>query len=439
MQDKLNNFKLIFLQKFLFYIIFFVTGFIPLSNISAQTNYKMYAKNGELVNNNTFEFEISIKSEGEQFELTSYQCSFLFSLSDNNFSGVSFEYVAGSSSLSNEPAHFLINTNDDGSHTLAFASNAGNDVITTNEVTVGKFRISRNASLAGVAIGLQWDFEGNINTILTGELFADITNPSGHESEFGVSVSNGNGSGEIGKLAIVNVEASSTVDTNTRVMGVIDGKGYYDGGADSTRWATRPMPQYLIFDLGTKRIVKKTRFSFFNFQKGRIYQYTVALSNDKENWEEVLVNVSSKEEEWSEEEIEPQEARYVKLIFLSSTKNPYEWANLWEAEIWGTELDGSVASSEEEPLVNEYELYQNYPNPFNPNTKIRYRLKEDEQVKLEIYNILGQRVMVVVDEYQTEGMHEVEVNGRELFSGTYIYRLQVGDKFTKAKRMTLLK
>jgi len=58
---------------------------------------------------------------------------------------------------------------------------------------------------------------------------------------------------------------------------------------------------------------------------------------------------------------------------------------------------------------------------------------------LEIYNILGQRVMVLVDEYQTSGMHEVELNGRELFSGTYIYRLRVGKKFTKAKRMTLLK
>ena len=424
------------------FLLFLSLVFLISNTISGQTNYKMTAKNGVLINNTTFEFEISIKSEGEQFELTSYQCSFLFSLSDDNFSGVTFNYVEGSSALNNEPAHFLINSNDDGTHTLAFASNAGNDIITTNEVTVGKFRISRNASLEGVEIGLQWDFEGNINTILTGELFADITNPAGHVSEFGANANNGGGSDAIGKLSIVDVEASSTVDTNTRVMGVIDGKGYYDGEADSTRWATRPMPQYLIFDLGTTRIVKKTRFSFFNFQKGRIYQYTVAVSKDKENWEEVLINVSSKEEEWSEETIEPKEARYVKLIFLSSTKNPYEWANLWEAEIWGTELDGSVAGNEEDeetPIAEEYELYQNYPNPFNPNTKIRYRLKEDEQVKLEIYNILGQRVMVVVDEYQTEGMHEAEVNGRELFSGTYIYRLQVGDKFTKAKRMTLLK
>jgi len=91
----------------------------------------------------------------------------------------------------------------------------------------------------------------------------------------------------------------------------------------------------------------------------------------------------------------------------------------------------------------KYTLNQNYPNPFNPICRIEYALPADCQVTLSIYNILGQRVRVLVDEYQSAGHKSVKWDGRddqgkEVTSGIYFYRIQAGD-FTEAKKMLLLK
>jgi hypothetical protein len=91
-----------------------------------------------------------------------------------------------------------------------------------------------------------------------------------------------------------------------------------------------------------------------------------------------------------------------------------------------------------------YSLEQNYPNPFNPTTKIIYNLPKSAQVTLEVYNILGQRVKVLVDNhFQHKGSHTVIWNtvdnrGHNLASGVYFYRIQAGD-FIQSKKMVLLK
>ncbi|MBD3290773.1 T9SS type A sorting domain-containing protein [candidate division KSB1 bacterium] len=92
---------------------------------------------------------------------------------------------------------------------------------------------------------------------------------------------------------------------------------------------------------------------------------------------------------------------------------------------------------------NEYKLAQNYPNPFNQTTMIRYNLPENSEVTLEIYNILGQKVITLIDEIQTAGEKSVVWNGRNQLgeivnSGIYIYRMKAGD-LTKTKRMLFLK
>ena len=94
-------------------------------------------------------------------------------------------------------------------------------------------------------------------------------------------------------------------------------------------------------------------------------------------------------------------------------------------------------------LPEEYQLLQNYPNPFNPQTEISYNLSEDSPVKLTVYNMLGQKVKVLVDEYQSAGAKRVtwdghNENGESVASGIYLYRLEAG-KFTETKKMSLLK
>lgn len=89
-------------------------------------------------------------------------------------------------------------------------------------------------------------------------------------------------------------------------------------------------------------------------------------------------------------------------------------------------------------------LDQNYPNPFNPETQISFRIQSDTNVRLTIYNVLGQEVRVLADGAKPAGIYSVTWNGRDaagrqVASGTYFYRLMAGDKVVATKQMILLK
>ncbi len=89
-------------------------------------------------------------------------------------------------------------------------------------------------------------------------------------------------------------------------------------------------------------------------------------------------------------------------------------------------------------LPGEFTLHQNYPNPFNPVTTIRYDLAEASDVSLSVYNLLGQEMIALVDQFQKAGHYAVSFDGAKLSSGTYIYRLQAGG-IIQTRIMTLLK
>ena len=88
-------------------------------------------------------------------------------------------------------------------------------------------------------------------------------------------------------------------------------------------------------------------------------------------------------------------------------------------------------------------LHQNYPNPFNPTTSIAFDLPKTQYVRLEIFNLAGQRVQTLIDDDQPAGFHSVVWNGTDdagnlMPSAIYYYRLQVGD-FARVKKLMLLK
>lgn len=92
-------------------------------------------------------------------------------------------------------------------------------------------------------------------------------------------------------------------------------------------------------------------------------------------------------------------------------------------------------------LPNTVALFNNYPNPFNPTTVISYSLPKADKVKLEIFNILGQSIKVLVDGHQEAGLHRVEWNSEangSLASGIYLYKLTAGE-FAETKKMMLVK
>ena len=92
------------------------------------------------------------------------------------------------------------------------------------------------------------------------------------------------------------------------------------------------------------------------------------------------------------------------------------------------------------------ELHGNYPNPFNPSTTIKYSLREDSKVTLEIFNIKGQKVKQLISNSAGQvsaGQHSVvwngtDDNGKSVSSGIYFYKLKTGN-FEKTKKMILLR
>ena len=94
-------------------------------------------------------------------------------------------------------------------------------------------------------------------------------------------------------------------------------------------------------------------------------------------------------------------------------------------------------------VAEAFELKQNYPNPFNPTTTINYSLKQTVDVKLTIYNVLGQEVRTLVNRRQEAGYQSIVWDGLNNYgaraaSGVYIYRIEAGD-FVQAKKMILMK
>jgi len=97
----------------------------------------------------------------------------------------------------------------------------------------------------------------------------------------------------------------------------------------------------------------------------------------------------------------------------------------------------------EDVLPEEFALTQNYPNPFNPSTTISYDLPEQADVRMEVYNMLGQRVALLVDGLVQPGSHTAVFDASNLSSGTYLLRMDAqgssGTRFNRTMGMQLVK
>ena len=195
-----------------------------------------------------------------------------------------------------------------------------------------------------------------------------------------------------------------------------------------------------------------------NTQGEHVYSYGRYLEG--ENIAIVGLNLSSSErattitiptEDWG---IEPGAEYYLTDAFANISM-PVTGADLATLGYTFSGYESNVFIISDEPFVLdvddtvsealpfEFSLGQNYPNPFNPTTQIRFTLANASQVKLSVYNVLGQHVATLLDQPLVAGMHSVTFDGndqfgQELSSGVYFYRIEAGE-FVQSRKMVLLK
>lgn len=110
--------------------------------------------------------------------------------------------------------------------------------------------------------------------------------------------------------------------------------------------------------------------------------------------------------------------------------------------MWKSNPDSVTTVTELPIAITEYTFSQNYPNPFNPVTRISYQIPVDANVKIELFNIIGQKIAELVN--MSAGSYSVDVNASaNLASGIYVYKMTAfgtnGINFTSSKKMMLMK
>ena len=100
-----------------------------------------------------------------------------------------------------------------------------------------------------------------------------------------------------------------------------------------------------------------------------------------------------------------------------------------------------IPTKDEKP-INQFEIGPNYPNPFNPETRIKYRLEKSANVRIEIFNFLGQKVKFYDKGQLAAGLYEqlwdgTNQSGQTMPSGTYIFRFHIGNKVHSGKMLLI--
>jgi len=244
----------------------------------------------------------------------------------------------------------------------------------------------------------------------------------------------------------VQVTSSNTPRTGSYHMTMDD---YYSGGSYSQNeaWLKVDVAGYGNVDLSFwwKEYYDETHTQdgiYFSDNGGSSFTKVYSLSGGSSSWQQINLDVDN----------------LCSTYGLSLTSNfviKFQQYDNYPISSDGMCFDdisvtGSAKSNADGPpahlsqlIPTEFDLSQNYPNPFNPTTVIKYALPHEARVRLDIFNVLGQKVITLVNETQSTGFYSIEWNGRDgggqtVASGIYIYRI-VTDDFVDTRRMVLLK
>ena len=111
---------------------------------------------------------------------------------------------------------------------------------------------------------------------------------------------------------------------------------------------------------------------------------------------------------------------------IATDYSSFDGMNFWFDNVRIVDKNGNISGVDDELSItpNSFALYNNYPNPFNPASLIKYSLPEASNVRIEIFNMLGQKVADLVDTYMSAGIHEVTWNASGFSSGIYLIAMK---------------
>ncbi len=243
-------------------------------NLLATPTYKMEL-NESIKDENNLKINIYIKSESDtSFVLTSYQCALSIN-QEIDFSKTTFTYIKGSSELINEPNLYVGIDALDGVNELTFVSFIGNDEISnTKKTLVGTFLLSGEGIGEVSDVGLGWNFEGTVSTIITGRGFENITDPQYHISNYTKITQPQQQSLE--QVNIVNSVASAVTGNEYTDKMLYDGITSSSNGGEYTasspgRWAVAGFPQWVTIDLGEVTEVENIMIDGYGSDQGITY------------------------------------------------------------------------------------------------------------------------------------------------------------------------
>jgi hypothetical protein len=223
--------------------------------------------------------------------------------------------------------------------------------------------------------------------------------------------------------------------------------GLYDRDASSTYYINfdgwnEPNPPYLIVNYEYLTPVELTSFSASEKNGSVILNWITASETNNQGFEiERASLTATPSQEWEKMGFVPGFGTTTEPKNYSYSDNNLN-AGIYTYRLKQIDFDGTQSYSKEveveitSPI--EYALEQNYPNPFNPSTTIKYSLAEDGNIKLSVYNILGEVVITLVNNLQKAGRYEVTFDASNFASGVYMYRLEAHN-YSSIKKMLLVK
>ncbi|MCK9280064.1 MAG: discoidin domain-containing protein [Melioribacteraceae bacterium] len=234
----------------------------------------------------------------------------------------------------------------------------------------------------------------------------------------------------------INRAANAVVTSSSNEEGGGHEKPEYaiDGNPFTTWYSGNANLQWFEMDLGDNFSINKMNIFW---DKSSAQNYRIAIGYEKTSYK-LAKQISGGTGGYEEHaDLNNNKGRYIKLL-LDKKSNSNLGYSINEIEIYGTRLTDITENEFEMP--SDFKLMQNYPNPFNPTTTITYQVPEAGKVRLEIYDLLGRKVVTLIDTEVASGSYNIILDAAKLNlnSGVYFYRL-FSWKYSQTRKMVLVK